>query len=134
MQAKKSLTPTMLKHTVFDLVAQRCSSGTGTIDEYEAVDDDVVTCREDTLADILKEVEEGTGDESEEEVDSDDHQSAPLTSEASQAVELLQRYFQKEGCLEHVCNLNKMNAYLVKQCHTKLKQATLHSFFGGCDP
>ncbi|KAH6924016.1 hypothetical protein HPB50_010433 [Hyalomma asiaticum] len=71
------------------------------MDEYEAVDDDVVTCREDTLADILKEVEEGTGDESEEEMDSDDHQSAPLTSEASQAVELLQRYFQKEGCLEH---------------------------------
>ncbi|KAH6945741.1 hypothetical protein HPB50_009736 [Hyalomma asiaticum] len=85
-------------------------------------------------ADTLKEVEEGTGDESEEEMDSDDHQSAPLTSEASQAVELLQRCFQKEGCLEHVCNLNKMNAYLVKQCHTKLKQATLHSFFGGCDP
>ncbi|KAH6938996.1 hypothetical protein HPB50_015548 [Hyalomma asiaticum] len=104
------------------------------MDEYEAVDDDVVTCREDTLADILKEVEEGTGDESEEEMDSDDHQSAPLTSEASQAVDVLQRYFQKEGCLEHVCNLNKMNAYLVKQCHTKLKQATLHSFFGGCNP
>lgn len=120
--------------TVFDLVAQRCGSGTGTMDECEAVDDDVVTCREDTLVDILKEVEEGTGDESEEEMDSDDHQSAPLTSEASQAVELLQRYFQKEGCLEHLCNLNKMNAYLVKQSHTKLKQATLHSFFGGCDP
>ncbi|KAH7974902.1 hypothetical protein HPB49_021032 [Dermacentor silvarum] len=120
--------------TVFDLVAQRCGSGTGTMDEYEAVDDDVVTCREDTLVDILKEVEEGTGNESEEEMDSDDHQSAPLTSEASQAVELLQRYFQKEGCLEHLCNLNKMNAYLVKQSHTKLKQATLHSFFGGCDP
>ncbi|KAH6922941.1 hypothetical protein HPB50_020280 [Hyalomma asiaticum] len=78
-------------HTVFDLVAQRCGSGTGTMDEYEAVDDDVVTCREDTLADILKEVEEGTGDESEEEMESDDHQSAPLTSEASQAVDLLQR-------------------------------------------
>ncbi|KAH6924387.1 hypothetical protein HPB50_016528 [Hyalomma asiaticum] len=25
-------------HTVFDLVAQRCGSGTGTMDDYEAVD------------------------------------------------------------------------------------------------
>ncbi|KAH6946261.1 hypothetical protein HPB50_012476 [Hyalomma asiaticum] len=119
-------------HTVFDLMGQRCGSGTGTMDDYEAVDDDIVICRKDTLADILKEAAEGTGDESEE-MDSDDHQSAPLTSKASQAVELLQWYFQKEGYLEHVCNLNKMNAQLVKQCHTKLKQATMHSFFGGCD-
>lgn len=48
---------------VFGLVAQRCSTGTVTVDckLYEAIDD--VTCREGTLADILKEVEEATGNE-----------------------------------------------------------------------
>lgn len=56
-------------HAVFGLLAEVCGTGTVTMDDYEAVDDDVVTCREDTLADILKEVEDGTGDESEKEID-----------------------------------------------------------------
>ncbi|KAG0416196.1 hypothetical protein HPB47_006620 [Ixodes persulcatus] len=122
-------------HAVFGLVAEVCGTGTVTMDDNEDVDDDVVTCREDTFADLLRKVEDGTGDESEEEIDNDVHQSTPpSTTEASHAVEVLQRYFQIEGCLELVCSPNKMNAYYVKQCHAKLKQTTLHSFFWSCDP
>ncbi|KAG0436674.1 hypothetical protein HPB47_017825 [Ixodes persulcatus] len=55
-------------HAMFGLAAEVCGTGTVTMDDYEAVDDDVVTCREDALADILKKVEDGTGDESEEEI------------------------------------------------------------------
>ncbi|KAK8787727.1 hypothetical protein V5799_022497 [Amblyomma americanum] len=75
---------------VFGLLAHKCGTSNATMDDYEAIDDDFVTCREDTLADILKKVEGGTGYESEDEIDHDDnHSSVVSTNEASQAVELL---------------------------------------------
>lgn len=50
------------------LVAEKC--GNVTMDDHEAINEDVVTCCEDTLAD---EVEGGTGDDTEEQIDNDDH-------------------------------------------------------------
>lgn len=41
-------------HALFGLVAEVCGTGTVTMDDYEADDDDVVTCHENTSADILK--------------------------------------------------------------------------------
>lgn len=83
---------------VFGLVAQRCGPGPVTMNDCKAIDDDIVTCREDTSADIVTEVEEATGNESDEEIDCDNNQSFPLlTKEASQAVEVLQQDFQKKA-------------------------------------
>lgn len=56
---------------VFHLLAPRSDTNTLTVEDYEAIDDDDVACREDTAADILKEAEEANGCESEDDIDLD---------------------------------------------------------------
>ncbi|KAH9364159.1 hypothetical protein HPB48_017020 [Haemaphysalis longicornis] len=60
-------------HAVVCLVTKSCGTGIVLMDDYKGIGDDGVTCNEGTLADILNEVEEGSGGENEEEIDNDDH-------------------------------------------------------------
>lgn len=119
------------KHKQLFVLAPRSDINPLTVQDYEAIDDNVA-CREDTVAVILKEVEEIGDCESEDEIHHDNIQSSTVSiSEASQAVETLQQYFQQEGCLEYMHSLTKMNAYLVKQQQTNLEHTTSHNFFWG---
>lgn len=119
------------KHKQLFVLAPRSDINPLTVQDYEAIDDNFACC-EDTVAVILKEVEEIGDCESEDEIHHDNIQSSTVSiSEASQAVETLQQYFQQEGCLEYMHSLTKMNAYLVKQQQTNLEHTTSHNFFWG---
>ncbi|KAH7943643.1 hypothetical protein HPB52_009667 [Rhipicephalus sanguineus] len=103
--------------------------------DYETIDESVQTCREETLEELIAEVQADDQPSSSDECD-DVIPSAvvPPDSAAKEAVELLQRYFEHEGCPEFLSSLSGMGAYFVKKQLKHAKQTTLHSFFSPTHP
>ncbi|KAH6938234.1 hypothetical protein HPB50_008047 [Hyalomma asiaticum] len=102
--------------------------------DYEAVDENVSTCCEETLEELITEVQaDDQPSSSDEDDEGGDIASAvvPSDSAAKEAVELLQRYFEHEGCPEFLASLSGMGAYFLKK---HAKQTTLHSFFSPTQP
>ncbi|KAH9378623.1 hypothetical protein HPB48_014701 [Haemaphysalis longicornis] len=52
-------------HAVFGFAAERCCTSMVTVDDYEGIRVDAVTCPADAFTDILKEVNDGSGGDSE---------------------------------------------------------------------
>lgn len=102
---------------------------------YETIDESVQTCREETLEELIAEVQADDQPSSSNECD-DIIASAvvPLDSAAKEAVELMQRYFERECYPEFLFSLSGMGAYFVKQQCKHAKQTTLHSFFSPAHP
>ncbi|KAH6932475.1 hypothetical protein HPB50_006266 [Hyalomma asiaticum] len=106
-------------------------------EDYETVDENVSTCREETLEELITEVQaDDQASSSDEDDEGGDIASAvvPSDSAAKEAVELLQRYFEHEGCPEFLASLSGMGAYFLKKQLKHAKQTTLHSFFSPTQP
>lgn len=114
---------------------QAVPSAPFTRQDYETIDESVQTCREETLEELIAEVQAADQPSSSDECD-DIITSAvvPPDSAAKEAVELLQHYFEHEGCPEFLSSLSGMGAYFVKKQLKHAKQTTLPSFFSLTHP
>ncbi|XP_049271294.1 tigger transposable element-derived protein 6-like [Rhipicephalus sanguineus] len=114
---------------------QAVPSAPFTRQDYETIDESVQTCREETLEELIAEVQADDQPSSSDECD-DVIASAvvPPDSAAKEAVKLLQCYFEHEVCPEFLSSLSGMGAYFVKKRLKHAKQTTLHSFFSPTHP
>ncbi|KAH8037825.1 hypothetical protein HPB51_017325 [Rhipicephalus microplus] len=90
-------------------------SASFTLQDYESIDESVRTCREETVEEMIAEVQ----DEDQSSCDECDDSIASVVvapdRSAKEAVKLLQRYFEHKACLEFLASLLGMGAYLVKK-------------------
>ncbi|KAH6925597.1 hypothetical protein HPB50_007978 [Hyalomma asiaticum] len=94
--------------------SQAVPSAPFTRQDYETVDENVSTCREETLEELITEVQaDDQSSSSDEDDEGGDIASAvvPSDSAAKEAVELLQRYFEHEGCPEFLASLSGMEPW-----------------------
>lgn len=96
--------------------------------EYAAVDDDVVTCREATLDDIVREIR-ATESESDEEDVASALEKPPVTApEALDAVDRLRRFLQsQQEANSHLLALNAIETLVFKSATRKV-QTTLDKY------
>ncbi|XP_040358446.1 tigger transposable element-derived protein 6-like [Ixodes scapularis] len=113
------------------LFGQLVSSTSFRQHDYETLDANVATCREESIKEMVAEVQgEETSSSSEEDVECSDPSPAAVPDcTAKEAVALLQRYLGSEGCAEFLRNLQGMHTYFVKRRLQNAKQTTIKSFF-----
>ncbi|XP_040355873.1 tigger transposable element-derived protein 4 [Ixodes scapularis] len=113
------------------LFGQLVSSTSFTRQDYETLDANVTTCREESIEELVAEVQgEEASSSSEDDVECNDPGPAAVPDcTAREAVALLQRYFESEGCAEFLRNLQGMHTYFVKKRLQNAKQTTITSFF-----
>ncbi|KAH8021598.1 hypothetical protein HPB51_015994 [Rhipicephalus microplus] len=98
-------------------------------EDYESTDENVRTCLEETVEEMIAEVQDEDQPFSDECDDNTASAVVPPDRSAKEAVELLQRYFEHEACPEFLASLSGMGAFLVKKQLKLAEQTTLHSFF-----
>ncbi|XP_049526718.1 tigger transposable element-derived protein 4-like [Dermacentor silvarum] len=79
--------------------------------EYEAIDDNLSTCREESLEELIAEAQGEDQPSSSDECDDLIPSAVVPDSAAKGAVELLQCYFECEGCPEFLASLSSMGIY-----------------------
>ncbi|KAH6932593.1 hypothetical protein HPB50_008014 [Hyalomma asiaticum] len=100
-----------------------------TREDYETLDANVATCREDSLEELIAEVQDEDPCSSGDEMVCDPGPISVPDSAARDAVILLQRYFEHNGGTEFLPSLSAMHSYFVRKCLNKAKQTVITSFF-----
>ncbi|KAM7281319.1 hypothetical protein ISCGN_006276 [Ixodes scapularis] len=96
--------------------------------EYAAVDDDVVTCREATLDDIVREIRATESESNEEDVASALEKPPVTAPEALDAVDRLRRFLQsQQEANSHLLALNAIETLVFKSATRKV-QTTLDKY------
>ncbi|XP_049513069.1 tigger transposable element-derived protein 4-like [Dermacentor silvarum] len=88
------------------IFSQVVSSAPFTQQEYEAIDENLSTCREESLEELTAEAQGEDQPSSSDECDDLIPSAVVPDSAAKGAVELLQRYFEREGCPEFLASLS----------------------------
>ncbi|KAH6934137.1 hypothetical protein HPB50_020675 [Hyalomma asiaticum] len=111
------------------LFSQVTQSTSFTREDYETLDANVATCREDSLEELIAEVQDEDPCSSGDEMVCDPGPISVPDSAARDAVILLQRYFEHNGGTEFLPSLSAMHSYFVRKCLNKAKQTVITSFF-----
>ncbi|KAH6919369.1 hypothetical protein HPB50_029643 [Hyalomma asiaticum] len=111
------------------LFRQVTQSTSFTREDYETLDANVATCREDILEELIAEVQDEDPCSSGDEMVCDPGPISVPDSAARDAVILLQRYFEHNGGTEFLPSLSAMHSYFVRKCLNKAKQTVITSFF-----
>ncbi|KAH8037148.1 hypothetical protein HPB51_008831 [Rhipicephalus microplus] len=97
--------------------------------EYETLDSIIATCREDSLEELVAEVQDEDRRSSGDEMACDPEPISVMNSVTRGAVILLQHYFEYDGGTDFLTSLSAMHSYFVKKCLNKAKQTVITSFF-----
>ncbi|KAH6941345.1 hypothetical protein HPB50_016680 [Hyalomma asiaticum] len=96
-----------------EVFSQAVPSAPFTRQDYETTDENISTCLEETLEEMITEVQADNQSSSSDECDDIASAVVPSDSAAKEAVELLQRYFEHEGINSGVMlmNLTRMRQF-----------------------
>lgn len=114
----------------FAVFSQVAPSAPFSLQDYETVGENVVTCREESLDELIAEVQGEEQCSSDEDMGCDDPLPIAVSDrEARDAVALLQRYFEHNGHTEFLASVTAMHTYFVKKQLQNAKQTEINSFF-----